>query len=608
MWCPACVQDQGHVQSTAASRRHPDLDESQRLYGVVHTTGGRRLSHHTGATQEEQEARLGDQKGWLHHVSFRPAHFAIEGARAYNSKIGLGDPHATSYEHVRQNADTIREVGRHYDALPEHDRASLSSFAAMGHEVGQQYHHLTHTMGVHVQSVDHDPYEDVHAMVHDVEHNKRLLVMGTHVTGGHPFFSDAENDRFRAVHDFFGHAATGRSFDRHGEQAAYLAHSQMFTPHARPAMASETKGQNASLILNGHFGPQKVALMDRKHWDDSSLHGVNPHAAAMMERMAAGWDAEDVIRHELGRQKVQPVSVDGEHIGHLCPEHLRFKRNLSDAATGLAAETGLGRHYPVIQTGAPTEGRCTDCARVSGTQSMEMPWETRRQPGAPVERSDVAPPQPTTTPRGRPGAPGAWPYREHFPHEQQMPFHPEIRSLNMRVAIALPGQTFRGIRIQAHDSGDGETIFHCPFCGSGQVIARSDGTVECEFCSTAFTVQVQPQMPAFPQTIDGVPVDVPGMPAGGANANVPPGAADGPPAGPGGDPGAVSGPPGDDGGDDSDDDGGDDDKPAFLKGSRLRTARGHVLTPDQYMRHLALTYGRDRELVLEQVRDENGRR
>jgi hypothetical protein len=64
----------------------------------------------------------------------------------------------------------------------------------------------------------------------------------------------------------------------------------------------------------------------------------------------------------------------------------------------------------------------------------------------------------------------------------------------------------------AHDSGDGETIYHCPFCGSGQVIARSDGTVECEFCHTAFTVQVQPEMPAFPQTINGMPVDVPGMP------------------------------------------------------------------------------------------------
>jgi hypothetical protein len=64
----------------------------------------------------------------------------------------------------------------------------------------------------------------------------------------------------------------------------------------------------------------------------------------------------------------------------------------------------------------------------------------------------------------------------------------------------------------AHDSGDGQTVYHCPFCGSGQVLARSDRTIECEFCHTAFTVQVQPEFAAFPQTVNGMPMDVPGMP------------------------------------------------------------------------------------------------
>ena len=64
----------------------------------------------------------------------------------------------------------------------------------------------------------------------------------------------------------------------------------------------------------------------------------------------------------------------------------------------------------------------------------------------------------------------------------------------------------------AHDSGDGMTIYHCPFCGSGQVIARSDRSIECQFCHTSFTVQVQPEFSNFPQTVDGMPVQVPGMP------------------------------------------------------------------------------------------------
>jgi hypothetical protein len=107
----------------------------------------------------------------------------------------------------------------------------------------------------------------------------------------------------------------------------------------------------------------------------------------------------------------------------------------------------------------------------------------------------------------------------------------------------MPFEAF--LQKTAHDSGDGETIYHCPFCGSGQVIARSDRTIECEFCHTCFTVQVQPQYSAFPQTVNGVPVDVPGMPGqvGADPTQAPPGMDPG--MDPGADPNAL--PPGADG-------------------------------------------------------------
>jgi hypothetical protein len=60
---------------------------------------------------------------------------------------------------------------------------------------------------------------------------------------------------------------------------------------------------------------------------------------------------------------------------------------------------------------------------------------------------------------------------------------PEIQRIAHFVAADQPDMVFLG-----HDSGDSQTIFHCCFCGSGQVIARSDGTVECEFCHSVFTV------------------------------------------------------------------------------------------------------------------------
>lgn len=73
----------------------------------------------------------------------------------------------------------------------------------------------------------------------------------------------------------------------------------------------------------------------------------------------------------------------------------------------------------------------------------------------------------------------------------------------------------------AHDSGDGETLYHCPFCGAGQLTGRSDGTAECGFCGTTFTVQVQPKHNTMPQTIDGVPQQMPDMPGGPGEPGVP---------------------------------------------------------------------------------------
>lgn len=171
------------------------------------------------------------------------------------------------------------------------------------------------------------------------------------------------------------------------------------------------------------------------------------------------------------------------------------------------------------------------------------------------------------------------------------------------------GKRRTAVRKQAHDSGDGATIFHCPFCGSGQVIARSDRTTECEYCHTCFTVQVQPQFPAFPQTIDGMPMQVPGMPGqiGGPPAAPDPAAGGMPGEDPmgGGDPAEAEDggfPPGgdEDGEDDSD---GGDDAPPWAKNSMLRTASGTTLDFDNYLRHLAIKFADDKDGVIERVRE-----
>jgi hypothetical protein len=252
------VDDRG--MKTEATRKmasaSADDDNLYHLGGTHHAACGRYFPGRKQAVKIIEER--------LHHPgdsAFDPVSDMVHGARAYNHSVGLADPHAEPYADVRTHPDRIRALAHAYDAMKENDPAAHAAFHEMRRQVGHQYDHLTNKMGVHVESVEHDPYKDVHEMVHDLRQNKRLKVLSTAATGPHGFFSDEDNDKFRAVHDAFGHAATGRSFDRHGEEAAWLAHSQMFHGKAKHAMTSETRGQNSMLIATGNFPPQKTALL-----------------------------------------------------------------------------------------------------------------------------------------------------------------------------------------------------------------------------------------------------------------------------------------------------------------------------------------------------------
>lgn len=166
----------------------------------------------------------------------------------------------------------------------------------------------------------------------------------------------------------------------------------------------------------------------------------------------------------------------------------------------------------------------------------------------------------------------------------------------------------------AHDSGDPQVVYHCPACGSGQVIARSDGTIECGFCKMCFTVQVQPRYPAFPQTINGQPIQVPGMGPqwpgqDDEQMQQAQDAAEGIPVDdPNADPNAEDDNPfadqGADDGEKDEEDSGDGGNP-FAKKS-YRTASGVYVDPDAFLRHVALEAARDREKVLTVIRSKIG--
>lgn len=208
--------------------------------------------------------------------------FLREGARAYAESRGMT---YSSEGLAEMQADPVfqHRVAHSYEtaAGDVHDHRVKKAYAALADEVHHQYDYLTrpvHEGGLGV-AVNFEPelegtsiYPTHEHLIADLHHNRRLRVNKTGSSSadqavGHPFLDPDTNDKFRAVHDAFGHAAIGRSFSRHGEEAAYHSHVQMFSPAARPAMAAETRMQNSALNYGrnpGVFPEQKPLIAP--HW------------------------------------------------------------------------------------------------------------------------------------------------------------------------------------------------------------------------------------------------------------------------------------------------------------------------------------------------------
>lgn len=145
------------------------------------------------------------------------------------------------------------------------------SYGAMREHVNRQHEHMTSPkeqggLGITHEVVDDDPYPTPGAMADDLRAG-RIKTFSTKSTGSHEYFSDDDNDKFRAVHDVFGHAAIGRGFSRHGEEAAFVSHAQMFPPEAHAALATETRGQNSYLNYGpGGFASQEGRLVGLPKW------------------------------------------------------------------------------------------------------------------------------------------------------------------------------------------------------------------------------------------------------------------------------------------------------------------------------------------------------
>jgi predicted ABC-type ATPase len=239
-----------------------DKDNLYPKYGVHHVSNGRIPAGEEFYSPSQPRDR-GGRWSRMGGKGFTPNRLGVEGRSEYRrvNKINRRDSRS-SYENVVVDPSHRGRTARAYMSANTYDESALPAYRKLIREIDDQYDFITKKLGIKVEVVSDDPYPNVEDMMDDIN-NKTLKVMSTATTGSHPLFSDAQNDKFRAVHDFFGHAATGRDFSRHGERAAYLSHASMMRdPDSVRALFTETEAQNAALIATGEFQEQKLTLLD----------------------------------------------------------------------------------------------------------------------------------------------------------------------------------------------------------------------------------------------------------------------------------------------------------------------------------------------------------
>lgn len=229
-----------------------------------------------------------------------------DAAKAYMEKAGL--PYDPPTDYVKVDPEHATKIAQAFEDMKHdpNDPAVKASYDAMGKEVQAQWEALKAT-GLKVDWIKDgqpDPYAasprlaelDVSQNNHwwgfptdqgygdgsaeskkALENNPLLKPTGETIGGR----KVVVNDVFRIVHDMFGHVKEGNGFRADGEDNAWRSHVAMFSDAAKPAMTSETRGQNSWVNFgpyaahnkhasgaDTHYAPQKIGIMPDWTWKD----------------------------------------------------------------------------------------------------------------------------------------------------------------------------------------------------------------------------------------------------------------------------------------------------------------------------------------------------
>jgi hypothetical protein len=307
-----------------------------------------------------------------------PNPFVKEGIRGYNSDYGITPAIEGYYAPIDE--PRAREIAAVYESLPVFDESqeTQEAYAKLAGEIQQQWDYAINKMGVTFEPwvSEGQPYANSREMVRDVRDNKHLWFF----TGGelHPLLNEPDqdglsiNDKLRAIHDLFGHAAEDFQFGARGEENAWIKHSQMFSPVAQKALTTETRGQNSWVnfgplnynedgskknipAADRPFAQQKVALLPEQYMDwKSALEAEVLSSALVSEQLgtpeeratdaveAAARSFANKARHLTGSERGKLRSNTRETFVKIFNE-LPSEKEFAAAAIGGQAKRGWYR-------------------------------------------------------------------------------------------------------------------------------------------------------------------------------------------------------------------------------------------------------------------------
>lgn len=211
---------------------------------------------------------------------------AVKGNRLFNQPLkeakGIADDYMKSIGKDRVRPNKIEKINTNrakvisnlFDKMESKDNSeeTVRAYEAMAEETISQFEFII-SKGYEVEINNEEPYSSSSDMISDLRENKNMKIFSTESGFGDEAITDTQresdprlrktqftdkngvpllnNDLFRFVHDFFGHAELGNGFGAIGEENAWNAHVRMYSPLAARAMTTETRGQNSWVNFSG---------------------------------------------------------------------------------------------------------------------------------------------------------------------------------------------------------------------------------------------------------------------------------------------------------------------------------------------------------------------